>query len=57
MRTRRFTEGEIARRRQWYADHDKRLADAMTAQYGILDDEEFHPDGLHRLTDLPIRTP
>jgi hypothetical protein len=28
----------------------------MTAQYGILDDEEFHPDGLHRLTDLP-RTP
>jgi hypothetical protein len=33
-------------RHQWLVDHEKRLEDALIAQYGI-EDEEVHADGLH----------
>lgn len=34
-------------KRDWYWDHDKRLEDALVAQFGI-EDEGYHPDGIHR---------
>jgi hypothetical protein len=33
--------------RNWYLDHEKRLDDAIVAQYGI-QEEGVHADGLHR---------
>jgi len=33
---------------QWLMDHEKRLDDAIVAQYGR-DDDEFHADGIRRL--------
>ena len=47
-RTRPFTPAEMAARRAYYADWEKRMGDAVASQYGIVD-EDLHPDGLHRL--------
>lgn len=49
MRTKPFTLAELAARRQWYADYDKQLEDALISQFGVVDDDIRHADGVHRL--------
>lgn len=41
------------RKREWYLDHQKRLDDAIAAQEGRPQDDEYHADGIRRL-DQPV---
>jgi hypothetical protein len=51
---RRLTPKLEFERHQWLMDHEKRLEDAIVAQYGR-DDEDSHADGVHRLDGQPWR--